>query len=197
MKKRSTPSSPSASSIMGIAAIAIVSFVIGYGFHAKHSMYADDRMIMIKATDRLSDTAYAFPKSNIEWLTANIAMTPKSHTKNSVISTTIHGVVTNTSEAHGEVAILSKHYFVGTPGSYAYHGALTLDDHSGNTRTFYFSPKRMNMMKVVRVQNTRETPATFKDIKSGDAVEVEEAVELTKSNINDENLLSLTVRILR
>jgi hypothetical protein len=197
MKQRSTPSSRSTTGIVAVAVVALISFIIGYGFHAKYSMYADDRMMMIKATDRLSDTAYAFPKSNIEWLTANIAMTPKSHTKSSVISTTIHGKIADTSLASGEIAILSRHYFVGTPGTYTYDSALTLNDKQGVSRTFYFSPKRTSMMKVVRVQNNRETPATFADIKTGDMVEVEETVELTKSNINDENLLSLTVRILR
>ena len=201
MKKQRTETaqSPSQSVLLAVC-VGAIAFYVGYISHSATTPPpppANDHQLLINAIDSMTEDTYAFSKSNLEWVTANIGLTPKEFMKQSLIATTAQGTVTEASQTQGSLNVLSKHYYVGNPGTYAYNGSISLTGPDTMTKTFYFSPKRMEMMKVYRVSGARMTPVSFSDIQSGKSAEIEETVDLTKPNINDENLVSLVVRILQ
>jgi len=176
--------------------VAFAGFIAGYMMRSPQAPASiNDHQILLSAIDSMKSDSYAFPKSNLEWVSANIGLTPKEFMKQSLIATTVVGKVAEAKKESGSMPIASKYYFVGNPGLYAYESTIGLTDVNGEAKTFYFSPKRTQMMKVVRVVKGREIPATFADIKTGSRVEVTETVDLAQSNINDANLVSLIVRM--
>lgn len=175
--------------------LLVSGFLLGSQYPAVKK--TDDRTAMIDAIEKLPQGAYGFPKSNLEWLAANVGMTPKSFMKSSLLTTTVTGKVGGTSGEHGSLPIVARYYYVGTPGTYEYDGAITLSDPEGESRSIYFSPKRMKEMKVFAVRSGKLAPSEFAAIEAGDTVEIEETVDLSRSNINDDNLIGITVRILK
>lgn len=197
MKTKSAPPQITPNMLLLGIFLVILSFFMGFKYRGKHMGMKDDRIKMILAIDSLSEDSYTFPKSNLEWITATIGLAPKGFTQSSIVTTTVAGTVTEQNEATGAIDIASRHYYVGTPGKYQYSGSLGLTSADDVTRTFFFSPRRMQEVSVFTVRNGKQTPINFADIKPGDQVEVEESVDLSRSNINDQNLISLTIRILK
>jgi hypothetical protein len=146
---------------------------------------------LFESIDQLSEE-FSLPKSNLEWFYASIGLLPKGFLKSSLITSTITGRVVEIDNTPDKVKILSKHYYIGEPGYYNYAGRIMLSTKDGKTHTFFFSPRRVELMKVAEGKIQK----SFDDIKVGDTIEVSETIELTRSNINDENLISIDVKIL-
>ena len=53
----------------------------------------------------------------------------------------------------------------------------------------------MDLMKVYRFTNQGVTEKKFADLRIGDMVEVEESVDLSLPNIDDQNVIYVNIRI--
>lgn len=178
----------------------VVGILLGaLGFAAATGSFGqrqDEGETFFEAIDSLP-TDTAVPKSNYEWFHASVGSLPEGLVQSSIIATTVQGEIAELTQDGDRVRIRSKYYYVGDPGFYEYAGRITLRQEDGSTTPLLFSPKRMETMRVVRAAGSREIPMSFSDLKVGDRVEITETVDLARSNINDENLVSLTVRVLQ
>lgn len=136
------------------------------------------------------------PMSNWEWLGA-ISANTRGFLDKFIATSTFSGKVVEVSENPGKEKLKASYYYVGERGYYAYNGKISLESENGKVQPFLFSPRRIKDAKVVEVTESGELPREFKDIKVGQSIEIEEAVDLALPNVNDENLVSLTIRILR
>lgn len=138
----------------------------------------------------------SIPRSNLEWL-GNISLKGGKQLKSFIVTTTFEGKVVEVSNEHGWWKIGTKYYYVGKLGYYEYAGKITLEDTERDKQLLLISTKRMNELKVFQVSNGKNTPAKFSDIRVGDKIELTETVDLTIPNQNDENLVSITIRIVK
>lgn len=141
------------------------------------------------------NTDYSLPESNREWF-EHISRVKKDVLKSLIVKMTVVGEVADISGKSGKLGGLED-YYVGEKGYYHYEGLIRLKTESGDSNTVYFSKRRMEILKVYEVSERGVVEKRFSDIKVGDKIEIEEAVELAISNINDANVLSLTIRILK
>lgn len=174
----------------------VFAFFGGYFLRSEKLKTEPDPVKLINAIDALKGE-YGFSKSSLEWVAATIGLTPKSHLKHSIVRTAVMGVVVAKTSTLNSLPILSRHYYVGAPGTYEFAGSLTLTSAVGETKVYHFSPRRMEFMKVFSLLRGKEMPAKFADITANNVVEIEETVDLAQSNVNDENLISITVRIIK
>lgn len=134
------------------------------------------------------------PRSNIEWL-ENIISLPSGHVDGMTMTTTVKGFVERATRGSGKFGGL-EHYYIKEPGYYYFEGKIELVDSDNQKSTYFFSPRRMQIIKVYRVSNGKQTEIGFDDIKPGDEIEIEEAADLIHSNINDENVKYLKITVL-
>ncbi len=196
MKKKNALSLTSSQLILWGLVLVILAAFGGYSYREIKSSDQSGRAKLLQAINEISDNQ-GFAKSNLEWVVANIGLIPEEQLKHSIIATAVTGTVVSSSQEPGSLPISAKHYYVGEPGYYDYTGKIVLAGLSGETKTYYFSPRRMETMEVYVVENGRQVPATFEEIATEDRVEIEETVDLAQSNIDDDNLISLTVLIYR
>lgn len=108
-----------------------------------------------------------------------------------LITTTASGKIADINRDSGEISI-DGDYYTGKPGFYTYRGQLKLTG-DGVGERFYFSPRRM---EIIRVFDANNQQISFDDLRIGDTVDIEETVNLAAPNQNDANVLSLSIRII-
>jgi hypothetical protein len=132
----------------------------------------------------------AISASGRDWL-ENVVGTSEEVMTKMLVATTVSGKITDINQEKGKFPI-SGSYYTGEPGFYAYAGQLKLVSENGPAERFYLSPRRMELIKVF---NPAGGEIEFDDLKAGDAVEMEETVDLVIPNQDDANVLSLIIRI--
>lgn len=135
-------------------------------------------------------SSYTIPSSNLEWLSKEVVI-PKDVLKKMILATTVTGKIADSKLLSGRLSGFSEYYTGSEKGYYAYEGYIRLkplDD--GKVKSFYFSSKRMNIMRVIDKSGKK---INFDDLKIGEVVEIEETVDLAILNIDDKNVISLTV----
>lgn len=138
---------------------------------------------------------YALNDSHLEWLN-NVKIYQKNILKQLTVTSIVKGQVVEVSREKGKLSGL-KYYYTGEAGYYVYHGSVKLTSEEDTENTLYFSEKRMKVIKIYEYSSQGINERKFEDIKVGDIVEVEESVDLALPNINDENVLYLTIKILK
>jgi hypothetical protein len=140
----------------------------------------------------------AISKSSQEWFDEIVKEVPATHLQRMVVTTTVQGKVLESKQESGAVGHY-QYYYVGEPGSYAYQAMVKLDVVNGPSQVvnYRFSPRRVEVMKVVVQKAGRTTPARFADIKPGDVLQIAETVDLAQDNIDDKNVLELVLTIVR
>lgn len=139
-------------------------------------------------------TADTIPASNLEWL-ANEVLAPKTVLKRMVHITAVAGEITEIKRESGKLPGLKDYYTGPEKGYYSYGGYVRLKPlGEGNIESFYFSPKRMEVMGVTDLLGKK---IAFDDLVIGAVIEVEETVDLAVSNINDGNVISLTIKVIK
>ena len=131
----------------------------------------------------------AISDSGRDWL-ENVTGTSEGVLTRMLITTTVAGRITDINRKEGKFPIEGS-YYTGEPGFYTYAGQLKLINPNGLGERFYLSPRRMELVKVF---NARGGEISFDDLKVGDAVEMEETVDLAVPNQNDANVLSLIIK---
>lgn len=163
----------------GLSVIAIAKFV------------DSNRVVPVSVNSyTLQPSAVTIPSSNLEWL-SKAALVPKDVLKKMILATTVTGKIADSKLLSGRLSGFSEYYTGGEKGYYAYEGYIRLkplDD--GKVKNFYFSSKRMNIMRVIDKSGEK---INFDDLKIGEVVEIEETVDLAILNIDDKNVISLTV----
>lgn len=175
-----------------VLASAIGGFALGRSGVFPSSTPRDDRVALINAIDK-NTGEYAFDKSNLEWILVNIGLTPRPLLKQSLVSTTLTGTVKRVVLTNDKAPILSRHYYVGTPGQYEYEGMVELTDGKGTTKSVLLSPKRMALLRVYRLTGGTKETIGFTEIPAGATVELTETVDLAQSNIDDANVQSVEI----
>lgn len=132
----------------------------------------------------------AISDSGRDWL-ENVVGTSKEVMTKMLVATTVSGNITDINQERGKFPIEGS-YYTGEPGYYAYAGQLKLVSENGMGERFYLSPRRMELVKVFNADNEE---ISFGDLEVGDAVEMEETVDLAIPNQDDINVLSLTIRV--
>ncbi len=132
----------------------------------------------------------AVSASGRDWL-ENVIGTSEGVLTRMLVTTTVVGEIADANRKQGKMPIEGS-YYTGEPGFYTYAGQLKLTAGSGMKESFYLSPRRMELVKVFNAGNEE---ISFDDLKTGDAVEMEETVDLAAPNQDDANVLSLIIRI--
>lgn len=159
-----------------------------------------DKTPAVKDQPSVNDTLYpdhSIPESNIEWFMDKTRI-KKGYLTSFIATYTVNGKIIAVSNEPGRIAGL-KYYYTGEKGYYYYYGKLTLQSLRSGTissQDAYFSKKRMEILKVYQVTNQGLIEKSFSDLKAGKFIEIKEAVDLSISNIDDINVLFLTIKIL-
>lgn len=134
------------------------------------------------------------PASNLEWL-ANEALVPAAMLKKMLHTTTVGGEMVEVKREEGKLPGL-RDYYTGTErGFYKYGGWVKIKPlQSEGEEIFYFSPKRMEIMEVTDAAGKK---IKFDDLKTGMAIEMEETLDLAISNIDDQNVISVTIKVVK
>jgi len=138
----------------------------------------------------------SIPKSNLEWF-GRMTLETSDFLTSLVTTTGFEGTVVKVNQESGKVKIPVKHYYVGSPGYYTYDGEIVVEGKNGAVTSFFYSPARMEIMKVNLIESSLAKPITFSDIQPGDRIEIFETVDLVKDNVDDANLISLIVNVYR
>jgi len=139
-------------------------------------------------------SADTIPASNLEWL-ANEVVAPKTVLKRMIHTTAVGGEITEIKRQSGKLPGLKDYYTGPEKGYYTYGGFVRLKPlGEGKVESFYFSPKRMEVMETT---DSTGQKIAFDDLSIGSIVEIEETVDLAVSNINDQNVISLTIKIIK
>lgn len=134
------------------------------------------------------------PASNLEWL-ANEALVPTTVLKKMLHTTTVGGEVVEVKREEGKLPGLRDYYTGTEKGFYAYGGLIKIKPaQTEAAETFYFSPRRMEIMEVTDAAGKK---IKFDDLKTGMMIEMEETVDLAISNIDDQNVISLTIKVIK
>lgn len=133
------------------------------------------------------------PASNLEWL-ANEALVPTTVLKKMLHITSVGGEVVEIKRESGKLPGLTDYYTGPEKGFYAYDGFIRIKPAPDeNAESFYFSPKRVEIMKITDASGKK---IGFDDLKLGSTIEMEETVDLAVSNIDDQNVISLTIKVI-
>lgn len=108
----------------------------------------------------------------------------------------VKGTIMEVSLQPGKLPTEGKHYYVGESGSYEYRGKLVIMV-DGRKSNIFFSPHRMELLRISEMTEQGDLPRTFDSLREGEAVEIEENVDLIAPNVNDENVRSVTLKIVR
>ena len=139
-------------------------------------------------------SADTIPASNLEWL-ANEVPVPITVLRRMIHTTAVGGEITEIKRESGKLPGLKDYYTGPEIGYYAYGGLVRLKPPGeGKIESFYFSPKRMEVMGVTDLLGKK---IAFDDLSIGSIVEIEETVDLAVSNINDQNVISLTIKVIK
>lgn len=133
----------------------------------------------------------AISDSGRDWL-ENVTGTSEGVLTRMLVTTTVAGKITDINRKEGKFPIEGS-YYTGEPGYYTYAGQLKLVSENGVGERFYLSPRRMELVKVFNADNEE---ISFGDLEVGDAVEMEETVDLAIPNQDDANVLFLTIKII-
>lgn len=134
------------------------------------------------------------PASNLEWL-ENEVLIPITILKKMLYSSVVAGKVVEIKRESGKLSGLKDYYAGPEKGYYVYQGLIRLkSSQDGYGETFYFSPREMNIMKVTDAAGNE---ISFDDLKTGSMIEIEETVDLAVSNIDDQNVIALTIKVIK
>ncbi len=173
--------------------VALVLFLML--FTQEKRVERDPYLAFLAFVDEL-DVNYSIPKSNLEWI-GRTTLETSDFLASLVTTTEFEGIVVETSQESGQIKIPTEHYYVGSPGYYAYDGMVTIEGKNGVVTSVFFSPPRMKIMEVNLIEGGLTKPITFSDIQFGDRIEIFETLDLVKNNVNDANLTSLSVNVYR
>jgi hypothetical protein len=126
--------------------------------------------------------------STLEWLD-NKLKASGGVVRSLQVEEVIEGEVIRAGYMRGKIGGL-KYYYTGSPGYYEY-ASYILIKYNGKSVPVYFSERRTQMMVV----KAGSSPNSLQSIQPGDHVKIAEVIDLTKNNINDENLVSLTINV--
>lgn len=155
-----------------------------------YSFFNPSSINNIKTSNKIS----VFSASNLEWLNLYSKLTKGS--LNEFITTwKSEGIVDQISDQPGEKSGFKDYYTGQKKGFFHYAGKLSLIYKNNRKIEWALSDRRMKLLKVYKMSPSGPVEQSFQDIKRGDRVEIEESVDLTVSNINDENVRYLIIRI--
>lgn len=126
--------------------------------------------------------------SFLEWLDNKTGMS-REFMESLTVTEVVIGNVVSAERRNGKIGGL-KYYYTGEKGNYVYDSVLVLKK-NGKTIPLYFSALRTKVLRVYRGSELIE----LEDLKDGESVMVSETVEVRKSNLNDQNLVNLTIKV--
>lgn len=135
-----------------------------------------------------------FPASNIEWFNLYSKLSAGGLNE-FVITWKTQGTVNQISDKPGDKPGFNDYYTGDKKGYFHYSGKITLAYTNNKKIEWALSDRRMQLLKVYDITPSGPVEKTFQDIKVGDNIEIEESVDLSISNINDENVRYLVIRI--
>lgn len=156
-----------------------------------------DRQVLDSCLEKVSPS-YTMPKSNLDWMFDNLMLAQKKLAPDFdlIMTTRVRGKITGISSRPGEIPLEGKHYYVGRPGFFKYDGKIDMTLDNGKAVEIFLSPKRMKLLRVVTESDQGDVPSSFDAVETGDEIELEETTDLVRPNINDDNIVSISLRIL-
>lgn len=174
---------------------ATLLFTLILSFMAGWNLKPDAPKSTLADSVELLPLVSSLDKSNLEWLLTSVVSAPKQFVESIISTATLKGKVVEVVTQSGSAPITAKHYYVGRLGFYDYKVKIILEDGNGQMLPVLLSPQRVSLMKVIKMTNNGEQNSNITDIKPGDIVHISEEVDLHTSNINDQNVKSVLVKV--
>lgn len=172
--------------------VSIIAVVFAAGF----LILATVRLQEIKKTvlPVNQSTNNTIPASNLEWL-ANETLVPRTLLKKIVYTTVVAGEITEIKRGPGRLSGFKDYYTGPEKGYYVYGGYIRLKPVGGGKgEIYYFSPRIMEIMGITDFYGKK---ISFDELTIGSMVEIEETADLVVSNINDQNVISLAIKVIK
>lgn len=163
--------------------LLLILFVVGVYFIQKN--HSNQFFTLAQSTpENQYISSHAIPDTNVKWF-MNKTKARKDIMTESTMTYTVEG----------EVVVISQ-----TPGNvegddYHYLRSLVIKNKSNEENIVYFSPRRTQIMRVIKNQGGAYSNMSYNDITAGDYIEIEESVDLLIPNFEDQNVLFLTLTI--
>lgn len=136
------------------------------------------------APENQNINSHAIPDTNVKWF-MNKTKAIKDIMTKAAMTYTIEGEVTAISQTPGNVAGDDYHYL----------RSLIVKNKNNEENIIYFSPRRTSIMRVIKNHGGTYSNMSYNDITVGAYIEIEESVDLLMPNLEDQNVLFLTLMV--